>query len=62
MVSNDSWPPLATYTTMTFDMAFDLRGKIQGLSTATGYLLEIVRTYAKMVQPIAVLPEQLTQP
>ena len=50
--------PCAAYTTMTFDLAFDLRGPIQGQRRGTGYHPDIE---PKWFQTMASLPGQLSQ-
>ena len=49
--------------TMTFDLAFDLQGQIQGRRRGTGYNPEAtLASEPKMFQTKCSLPEQLTQP
>ena len=59
MVSNYGQPLWTAYTTMTFDLAFNL----QGLCRGTGYRPEITSAgVPELSMKIASLPEQLTQP
>ena len=41
MISSDSLPPWIVYITMTFDLALDLQGQIQGQRRGNGYRSDI---------------------
>ena len=63
MASDDRYPPGSTYTTITFDLTFDLQCQIQGQRRDTGYSPEIPTTCVpKLCHTTDSLPGQLAQP
>ena len=63
MVSNDSWPSWAAYTTMISDLGFDIQGQTQGQFTGTGYRLGITSAHVpEWSHTMASLPGQHIQP
>ena len=52
MVLHDSYPPWAAYTTMTFDLAFDLQDPIEGQKDGVPDIVPKLRLHVHQIRSL----------